>query len=67
MLQADDGAFCELFELLSGKSQGVGFDISWSYRDPPFDLPDLLFKGRDNSRIEKRLAFRRNNNNNNNS
>jgi hypothetical protein len=40
--QQDNGAFDELFELLSGRSQGQGDTICWSYEDAPFDCPDSL-------------------------
>jgi len=45
----DNDAFDELFELLSGKSQGKGFEIQWSYDRAPFDCPAaaILNRGRD--------------------
>lgn len=46
---ADDGAFDELFELLSGKSQGKGFEILYTYPEAPFDCPPELVGIRDNT------------------
>ena len=43
---ADDSGFGHLFELLSGKSQGAGFEIEFTYPDAPFDVPDWLIAER---------------------
>lgn len=45
-IRHDDGAFDEIFELLSGKSQGPGFRIDWSYPEAPFDCPTWLMEDR---------------------
>lgn len=44
----DNGAFDELFELFSGKNQGMGPYIEWSYKKdaPPFDCPPILMQER---------------------
>lgn len=42
----DDSGFGQLFELLSGKSQGAGFEIEFTYPDAPFDVPDWLIAER---------------------
>jgi hypothetical protein len=42
----DNDAFDELFELLSGKSQGKGFQIEWSYERAPFDCPSTAMRNR---------------------
>jgi hypothetical protein len=47
----DNGAFDELFELLSGRNQGAGYKIYLSYKDPPFDCPQRLIDER------KKLAY----------
>jgi hypothetical protein len=45
--QPDDGGFDELFELFSGKSQGVGPTICLSYPQPPFSCPTQLIRERE--------------------
>lgn len=44
--ESDDSGYGELFELLSGKSQGAGFEIEFTYPDAPFDIPDWLIAER---------------------
>jgi hypothetical protein len=44
--RTDNGAFDELFELFSGKSQGAHPLIDWSYEQAPFDCPAELISNR---------------------
>ena len=43
----DDNAFDRLFELFSGRSQGLNHEIFWSYQVAPFDCPAALMAGRE--------------------
>jgi hypothetical protein len=45
--QPDNGGFDELFELFSGKGQGVSPSICLSYPDPPFSCPKKVIIERD--------------------
>jgi hypothetical protein len=51
--EPDNGAFDELFELFSGKSQGAHPAIYWSYEVAPFDCPaDLISERNTVAKIE---------------
>ena len=43
----DDNAFDRLFELFSGRSQGLNHEIFWSYQVAPFSCPAALMAGRE--------------------
>jgi hypothetical protein len=55
----DPGAFDELFELFSGKSQGLGPWIRLCYPEPPFVCPQELIKNRDKKIAEYEKRKRR--------